>query len=249
MGRRTDAVEGKDLAIATEIPQDAIRKIFRIIFSGDNCLFELFPRSIIVGIEDLRLLNKQLEEKLSRHDTTSLSFSAVASYENGKSQEYGTWMRFTQDDWSSPDVLNSLSLTWRFMVTIPGAMKPSLHCVNVRIAAALNPQHLIQALFSKDPEDIDRIELKMVSMSTRIDFVDHILSQELLDLISKWNIGLRIPEHVFPFMKWVKQKADHICGFVRRSLRVLTAAACFSYFVNFSRHIAKSAALTFGVII
>ena len=114
----------------------------------------------------------------------------------------------------------------------------------MRISASLSPQHLIQAIFSKDPEEAERIELKMVTMSTRIDFVDHIISQELLDLVSKWNKGLRTPEYVFPFMKWVKYKTDAICRIVRKSVPTLTVAVCFSYFINYSQHLDKEAPLT-----
>jgi hypothetical protein len=88
----------------------------------------------------------------------------------------------------------------------------------------------------------------MVTMTTRIDFVDHILSQELLDLVSKWNKGLPTPEYVFPLINWAKDKKDIICNIVRKSLPALTTAMCFSFFISYSQHLDKKAALTTAIL-
>jgi hypothetical protein len=249
MKETTDLEKGEDeLAATTRVSKETFRKLFRVVFSGENCMVELYPREILVAIDDIRLLYKQINEKLSRQDTSPISFSAIAGYENGKSQEYGSWERFNAEDWSSPDVLHSLSLTWRFMLSLPRAEKPSLHSVNVRVSAAVSPQHVIQALFSKDPEEAEQMQLSMVTMSARIDFVDHILSQELLELISKWNKSLRSPEHVFPFMKWVKLKTDPICKIVRRSLPILATMTCFSFFIHYSQQLDRTAPVTTEIL-
>lgn len=244
MGEVIKHTDSKEASVQTKISKETFKDIFRVIFAGDNALLELYPKSVLVGIDDLKLLNKQLEEKLSRSDSNPIVFSAIASYENGRSEEYGSWERFNNDDWPSPDVLGSLSLTWKFMLTLTDEIKPKLHNINIRIASTISSFHVMQAIFSKDPEEIDRIDLKMVTMIARIEFTDHILSQELLDLISKWNKGLRSPEYIFPFMQRIKANSEKIRYAIRHSIPLFSAIACFGYYYNYSQKIVQNAPVT-----
>ncbi len=221
--------------VVTDIESTAIKKIFRMVFAGENCLVELFPNPVIANIDDVKLLDKNIEEKLSRHNTSRIAFKAIASFDNGRSLEYGSWEGFIGSDWSTPDTINSLSLTWMFMLVHPSRAKPSMHSLNVRISSSISPQHLFQALFSKDPEDFDKADIAMSTMSVRIDFVDFILGQEMLDLVSRWNKGLRTPSFVLPSLLWAKRHVELISAIIRRSIPLFTIASSFSYFLRLTR--------------
>jgi len=81
-------------------------------------------------------------------------------------------------------------------------------------------------------------------MTCRIDFQDHVISQELLALVSEWNKALTQPQHVFPFMQWCKRKSSTICYLIRCSIPVFAAIAAYAYFVDLSAGFDLSAALT-----
>lgn len=230
--------------VATDVSTETFRSVFRLLFAGEDALFELYSGSITIGTRDLDELNSKILEKLRHFEIRGLAFSALASYENGRAQEYSSWQKFSSENWSTPDVLDSLSLTWNFSIKFPKSPKLAPHCINVRISSSIKPQHLMQAIFSKQPEDIDKIDLRLVPMSCRVNFVDHILSEELLDLVSKWHKGLRSPEFVFPFMKKIKRHSDQIQELIRNSIPALSAIACFGYYFRYARRLESNSAVT-----
>ncbi len=215
---------------AAELPKEVVKTVFRYLFSKENSLIELYPNPIIVRIKDIEELSNKIRQKVSQYDVHGASFDALATFENMKSEQYGSWDRFLNDEWSSPDVLDQLLLNWRFMIKFPNSERPASYVISVRLSSSLKPQHVIQAIFSKDPEDVDKIELELVPMSCRVDFVDPLLSQELMNIVSDWNKGRPSPEYIFPIMKKFKRHSAKIAAFVRYSVPALSVAACGTYY-------------------
>ena len=123
--KTTSTQDNNDTTVA-EISVDAMRGVFRLLFAGDNSLSELYAGTVVVNPKDISELNDKIIDKLRHYETHGLAFSAVASYENSRSQEYGSWERFCDDDWTSPDVLDSLSIWWKFLIRFPDSHKPVL---------------------------------------------------------------------------------------------------------------------------
>jgi len=241
--------DSQELVIKTDLSKEAFQTVFRYLFSKENSLIELFPNSIIVNIKDLEDLNRQINQKLAQYDVLGITFDAVASYENKKSEQYSSWDKFFNDDWSTPNVLDQLLLNWRFMIKFPKIDKPTSYVVSVRLASALKPQHLIQAIFSKDPEDIDKIEMELVPMCCRVDFVDPMLSQELMNIVSDWNKGRPSPEYVFPIIKKIKKHSELIGFILRYSIPILSIVACIIYYWNKTHNLDLSLPATTSLIV
>jgi hypothetical protein len=191
--------------LTTKVDQDNAKKIFRAIFSGDSSLYEIFPRQVFVTIMEIEDLYNKIQEKLSRNEANAV-FSAVVTYDNGKSIEIKSWERFFKENWKCSNMTNTISLHWRFQLSLPDQDNPKYHNINLRISSSLKPQDILQAVFSADPDERDQIEFKFVPMSAQIQFVDHVVAQELLDIISRWNKALPSPENSFPkIIKFLKR--------------------------------------------
>lgn len=228
--------------------KDALRGIFRIITGRPNTLTEIYPRPILVSIKDIAELHKQIAEKLSRYELFGAEFSAVVSYESNRNEEYGSWESFFNNEWSIPEVTDSLVLKWDFLIQFHKAPKPANHTITIRLASDRNPFHLMQAVFSKDPEELDRYALESAPMSCRVDFDDNILSQELLAMVSRWNASRRTPEIILPILEKVNKRADKIRSGIKYSLPLICAVVCFAYYWNQYYNIDPSAVATAGLI-
>jgi hypothetical protein len=88
----------------------------------------------------------------------------------------------------------------------------------------------MQAVFSKDPEDVERLEIMAMPMTCRIDFQDHVVSQEVLALVSEWNRGLGEPQGILPALMWCKRHSHRISAWLSRSMPVFAGFALYAYY-------------------
>jgi len=231
-----------------KVTKTEMQTVFRSLFAGDSTLTELFARDVILTLQDIQELNRKIAEKLVRNNVSVLSFQAFARFEKGKTKEYGDWDSFSSDDWTIPEVLNSLQLNWRFMLEDCTQSKYHLHTLSVFCSSWLNPQQVMQAIFSNDPADIERLDFKACPVSCRIDFTDHVISQELMNLVSEWNKGLSTPQYIFPIMKKFKAHSDLIAKAVNTSIPILTGLACFAYFHHATHNLTAQDPASVGMI-
>jgi hypothetical protein len=112
--------------------------------------------------------------------------------------------------------------------------RPHIHNVNILISSSIKPMNVMQAMFSKNFEDLERLEITAMPMTCRIDFQDHVVSQEVLSLVSDWNKALNTPQHVFPFMQWAKAKHHRFTPIIRYSIPVFASIAAYAYYVHLS---------------
>ena len=235
-------------SVVLSASKDALKGFFRIITGRPNTLTEIYPRPILISIKDILELHKQIADKLKHYELYGAEFSAIISYESNKHEEYGSWESFFNNEWSIPEVTDSLVLKWDFLIQFPKTPKPANHAITIRLSSDRNPFHLMQAVFSKDPEEIDRYVLESSPMSCRVDFADNILSQELLALVSRWNSSRRTPEIILPILERVKKYAEKIRVAIKNSLPLICAIFCFAYYWNRYHNIDPNAVATAGLL-
>jgi hypothetical protein len=102
----------------------------------------------------------------------------------------------------------------------------------------------MQAMFSKDPDEFEPLEIGPGTTTCRVDFVDHLLSSELLAIVSTWHRSCRKPEAVVPFIKTVKKRSTQITKLIRASVIMFAGIAVAAYFYKRSVPLASASALT-----
>lgn len=231
-----------------EINQDQMQDVFRLLFSGDNSLTEMFDRDVILTLNDIEDLNTKIIEKLSRNRISGISFQAIIRFENGKLKEYNSWNNFITSDWNISNVLDTMQLNWTFLIADSKNPHNYLHTLSVFCSSSIKPQHLIQALLSSDPSKLEKVEIQAVPISCKINYTDHVISQELMSLVSEWNKGLGKPEYVLKFMTWFKKKSTSIVNWIERSIPILMGLACFAAYSNLTAHYPHEAPACAGLI-
>ena len=106
----------------------------------------------------------------------------------------------------------------------------------------------MQALFSKNFEDVEKIELSAMPISCRIDFQDHVISQEILALVKEWNKGLNKPQGNLPYLEWFKKHGNFLAAVIRNIIPIFTASAVYAFYWNISNEWTSSEALTIGIL-
>jgi|TARA_R100001132_G_C3268779_1_gene91108 hypothetical protein len=202
-------------SISGTIPKESLRDFFRIITAKQNSLTEVYPKAILIGLQDVEELGSLLQQKFSCYSSAGIAFSAIVSYANYRTREYPTWADFKGGEWSSPDVIDSLTLRWEFLVQFEEGEKPFLFNVTLRCGNGLKPHVYFQYMMSKDDHDGDKLELLSSPMSCRVDFSDPIISQELLDLVARWHKGRRSLESFIPGLTFIRAHHSKFSGFIK----------------------------------
>lgn len=227
---------------SSNISKDPIQEVFRAVFSVDNTITELFQKEVTVNIDNIIDLNHSIVEKLKRNNINNLLFNSLTRFDEGRVKEHGSFEKFISDNWKIPDSIDSIQLNWKFLYK--EGEKGSMHTLSVLLSSSLKPQHIMNAMLSKDPSELEKLSTHSVPVSCRIDFSDQIISQELMNLVSEWNKGLPSPEYLLPIMKFFKIHEGKIRKFVSRSLPVAVGFVGYSYYCKQSSGLNLSAGVS-----
>jgi hypothetical protein len=215
-------------SITGPLPKDSLREVLRMISAKRNCLTEIFPEPVFIGLTDLSDLNRFFGDKFKNTPPVNVGFNAIVAFENYRSRDFKDWQSFQSENWAIPEVVESLVIRWDFWFQFEENAKPCQFQVTLRCGGELNPAAYMQYVFSKNDEDIDKIETLSSPMSCKVEFSDPSIGQELLDLIARWHKGRKKVEVVVPGVNFVKKNRKTIFRSISFSIPTFTFGAALS---------------------
>lgn len=218
---------GKKNPIVASVDKNDLRSMFHLLVGKPDSTQQMFTRRVHVNIESIYDLHDKMIEKLRNHRIEGMVATVDVSFEDKTSLEFGTWAEFEQHRWTSPKVTREVRLRWEFLVTVDGYEVPQRHTVTVKLSPHLKPIDVMRAVLSRDPEEADSLEIDSVPIFCRVDFVNHILSKELLALVDDWVSGLPQPDIEISWFSWFENHAKFFCSLLRYSAPLLAALAAF----------------------
>lgn len=196
--------EGKEQVLA-RVKRDGLRSIFHLMVAKPDSTQKQLRRKVIISPDAIEDLHQQVLEKLGNHRIESLVATVDVTYENNITSQFGTWVEFASHRWSGPERTKEMRIKWDFLVDVDGFEVPQRHTLSIKITSKLKPFHYMQAVFSKDPDDLENFELELCPVICRVDFVNHILSKELIALVDDWNEGLPQPDSEITWFHKIKK--------------------------------------------
>lgn len=224
----------KDLtnAIAKQSDPADVAEMFKLVVSKSYCEMQIFPGPILIKKDDLKELYSQFASKAKRQDLQGANFNAIVSFESNKSTEYGSWDSLNSGSWETAEITKSLVLKWNFLVRLPNVAKPEHHSVVVRLCNAMHPVQYLQAAFSKNPDELEKIEFDDAPMLCRVSVPDSLLSKELIEIAANWNKARRRPFISIPWIKNLKRYSAGIGEIISFSVYVFTIVAYFAWYLD-----------------
>lgn len=217
--------EGKPRTVMAALDKNDLRSMFHLLVGKPDSTQQMFKRRVHVNVEAIHDLHGQMIEKLRNHRIEGMIATADVSFEDKTSLEFGSWAEFEQHRWTSPKVTREVRLRWEFLVTVDGYEVPQRHTVTVKLSPHLKPIEVMRAVLSKDPSEADSFEIESVPIFCRVDFVNHILSKELLALVDEWVHSLPQPDVESSWFSWFEEHANLFCSLIRYSAPMLGALA------------------------
>ncbi|TXI14337.1 MAG: hypothetical protein E6Q68_00535 [Polynucleobacter sp.] len=190
----------------------------------------VFSRSVQIDQNSLFELNLRVHEKLKTHNLEAIVVSATVIFDDKTTIEFGGWAEFESYRWSTHKATKEIRLKWQFLLSVQGYEIPQQHSLVVKLSADAKPLELLQAVLSKNPDEIDGVMYNFAPTVCRADFVNHTMGQELISLVEEWNKSLSTPDIESSIIKKLyryKHTLSHAINYLTPALSTIAFIAVF----------------------
>ena len=232
-----------ELAATSEDRELAVFKSFYYkINAKPDSLSKAFKRNIIVNFEDLVDLNDRIKEKLSMHYQEEGYIATVTvDLKDTRVLNFKCWEEFINHNWREVSQIKAITMQWNFNIKIPGYENPQNHNLVVRLTNGLKPEEMLNLIFSGNIEDFDEVELNAFPVVARVDFIQVVLGEELINIVGNWVDGLKkntdIKNPILMFLRKYRKRCAQYFEYVSIIMLFILALSCEMWYVN--NHIAN----------
>jgi len=219
----------RDSLISANIKAEDLSVLFRLFSQKADKITQFFSGAKIITKDDIIDLLKKITEKLKLHNTTASTISITVGLEHNKYLTFGDIRKFNADISEEGETIENIALKIDFLLSSPHNPEkpPQRYALNIRLTGSVSPLVSFQALLSKDPTELeDDISFMSPSCIVSIDFVDALMSNELIQIIKVWHKSLRFPIIEGKFSEWIKKHYDIISSIARYFCYVIGVIVC-----------------------
>lgn len=199
---------------------ETARDLLQVLAIPRNNHIELFHKPVQVGLRDIEDLTRKVAIKLRQLnvDPTCTAMKTLIALDKDRNHQLIGLSQLKSFDWTIAERTRSITLTWEFMYQQVDGAHPELHVLSVKITEAPNPMQFLRAALSQDREEAERIEIKMAPVVCEVDYVDRLLSRELVQIVGEWHQSLRRPAPLIGLGDFIQKYQNKICKTVDVSL-------------------------------
>jgi len=229
-----------DIAAKTSNPiltPEQLKSFFYLAAGKLDSNIKIFNRKIVIDENDLIELNDLIQEKLRNHDTTASVASINISFRKNKIKQFGAWGEFTKSNWKIPEVIEGITVIWDFLVKLPQYTQPQRHTLTVKITANANPAVFFSAMLSGNINEIDSVELRHSPVVCQVDFINHLLSDELLSIVDKWVESRKTSASDGKIKKWIQKHGRVFSDLISYSVPLFITVTSLSILYGYEKSI------------
>ena len=180
------------LAVSDERTDLALYKsIYYQMNAKPDSMSKAFQQKIIITKDDIIDLNKRINEKIKlNYQDDGYIVTVTVRLRDRRVLTFKCWEEFLQHEWTETSCIIGISLQWNFNIRIPNYQNPQNHNLVVKLTNGLRPEEMLNFIFSGNFEDFDEMELNAFPVLARVDFIQTILGEELLNIVGNWVDGL-----------------------------------------------------------
>ena len=146
---------------------------------------KFFYKNVRITKDSIIDLSERVFRKLSNAEDKNIFCKIYINFEDGNKLEYSSWDSFINKKITLTSALKSITLIWDFFVTLKNYNLPQRHRLMVKITDELKPEEYLHLVFTKKIEDLDEVD-DIPNIVSSVEFVDHILADELLYIVEGW---------------------------------------------------------------
>ncbi len=194
--------------LPAEFNLETFKSLYYWINARPDTHVKLYEDEKIVSLEDILRLNDKIQKKIENHDIFTNITSITLSFDDGEIQSFNAWQAFKEYQWTIPSKTESISLLWDISVKLPNYQLAQKHTLKVRIGSSLRPNELFHIMTNSD--DILEINETVSFIVCKVDFINVVLSKELIFNVTEWYKTLKPVEQESKILKFVSKQNQNI---------------------------------------
>jgi hypothetical protein len=194
--------------ITSNISKNDLKTFFYLFTRKPNTISKNFYGKNIIKKEDIIELFSKICEKLRLHKIDGLTTSTIIALESNKYLEFGDFDSFSSYHFDEKEVVESIVIKFNFLLIVDEHIAPEHYSLNIRLSGEFSPMVYFRMLLNQNSTEIDDIDFMMPYCNVNINFIDNIVSEELLNIIGNWYESRRKVIIEGKFLEWVKSKND-----------------------------------------
>lgn len=160
---------------------------------------------------DIRSLDEQINEKLSKHLIEGMENRVYVSLEKKGAIQFNSFEEFKNYKWqNNTNEVRTVVLEKDFYLKLDKYKFPQRHILKIRFGSTLRPHEVISLLFQKDSNDHE-IETEIADVVCKIDFVDHVVSKELFQIVTDWYSLVGEERKKKDFLLFLQKNRNVVC--------------------------------------
>lgn len=185
----SDTINVNTLVINDEEKKlDTYRSFFYTINAKPDSITKTYSKRIKVDLNCIHDLNRKILAKIRMHCTDEDGFipRITINYSNHESEDYSSWSKFEEMSTTRKEYIESITIKWMFNVKMPQYELPQLHTLVVKITSGLKFEEFMSLVISGKIEDVNDANIKNNTVVARVDFVNTLLGEEVINVVSNW---------------------------------------------------------------
>jgi len=131
-------------------------------------------------------------------------------------------------------------MIWDFMIELPNYTQPQRHTLTVKITSETNFATFLPALLSGNITEIDEVELKHSPVICQVDFINHLLSDELINIVDKWIEGRKLTITETRGKKWIQKHKTFFADLINNSIPLFITLTSLGIIYGYSNNIEET---------
>lgn len=198
-----------------------------------DCKSIIYNKNIRIDRDDLIDLSTKIVNKFKNHyDDEGYKINIHLSFSDRKTVDFATWESFSDFVWPNTK-LGSIVIEWEYLLRLPGYKYPQLHRLIVKISDGIRPEEMLNLLIAGRLEEIDELEKGIYPLAARVDFVNNVISDELLQIVREWADGVRLIDKNRKFLFKLRMVRRQI-AYLLNYLTTFVVLTCGLVYTNIS---------------
>lgn len=188
---------------------DVRTKLFELNAKPDSKT-KVFEKKVIIDIDDISNLYGDINHKINSYgneEVPEITTQVVVDFEKNKSFSFTSWDSFKREHHRESSAILSITLVWDCKIKFKQYKLPQKHKVVVKLINSLSKSEVLNLLLTGNLEESGPISAKIAPVIARVDFVDYLFAEEILNIVEKWNECLHSPNtDKNKVMMWLKKR-------------------------------------------
>lgn len=209
------------------------KSVFHAMTATAESKSEVFARFVYVELADLNELHDIITSKLDVHYRNAGSKVKInVSFEGKENCFFDNWHDFSTRGWYETKPITSIIIKWEYHIMLPEYPVPQPHVLVVKISDGLKPEQVLNLVFTGKIENIELLEEEIYPVVARVDYINHELGDELLNIVKKWNDGLKDKQiETGNKIKFLRKHRKIITRIINSIMKLL-ALCCSALFIE-----------------